>query len=99
MKKKVCPVVKLLSLLGKKWNVFLIKSLYEDHASFTTIKNSLTWISANMLTERLTELIDAWYVEKKIVSVTPIKITYGLTKRGKELGSKVDELAHWAKSA
>ena len=98
MKKKVCPVVTLLSLLGKKWNVFLIKSLYENHATFTDIKNSLTWISANILTERLTELIEAWYIEKKVVSVTPLKITYGLTKNGKQLGEKIDELSDRAKS-
>lgn len=52
-----------------------------------------------MLTERLTELMAAWYVEKKVITVTPLKITYGLTKRGKELGSKINELSDWARSA
>ena len=73
--------------------------MYENHATFTDIKNSLSGISANILTERLNELIKAWYIEKKVISVTPLKILYGLTKRWKELWSKIDELSDWAKSA
>ena len=74
----------------------VIKSLHEGNITFTSIKNSIDGISANLLTDRLNELIEIGYVEKVIISIQPVKIEYHLSTQGKELSSIISQLVHFA---
>lgn len=60
----------------------ILKSLNDGKHTFTQIKEDIAEISANLLTERLNELIAAGYVDKVIISVQPVKIQYNLTTSG-----------------
>ena len=49
-----------------------------------------------MLSDRLTELVDAGLVERSVTDSRPPGVTYGLTKAGRALVPILDQLAQWA---
>ena len=93
---KDCPIFTLLGMLGKKWVIMILKSIHDGKHTFTEIKDDITEISANLLTERLNELIAAGYVTKEVLSVQPVKIHYGLSMKGKELSQLLKPLVVFA---
>jgi len=74
----------------------ILKSLNDGKHTFTQIKEDIAEISANLLTERLNELIAAGYVDKVIISVQPVKIQYNLTTSGAWLSQIIKSLAEFA---
>lgn len=76
--------------------MMIFRSLYDEKHTFTEIKDDVAEISANLLTERLNELIATGYVTKDIVTVQPVKIHYNLTEQGKKLSSIIALLVQFA---
>lgn len=84
-----CPISQLFETIGKKWVIFIIKTIGEGESTFTSIKESLGDLNSKILTDRLDELETKWYILRDIVSTKPIKIRYSLTQFGKELLSHI----------
>ena len=80
-----CPMSKLFETIGKKWVIFIVKTIGEWESTFTWIKEKLGDLNSKILTDRLDELENKWYILRDIVSTKPIKIRYTLTKFGEEL--------------
>lgn len=76
--------------------MMIFRSLHEGKHTFTEIKEDIGEISANLLTERLNELIATGYITKDIISVQPVKIQYNLTKQWKKLSSIIALLVQFA---
>ena len=93
---KDCPIYSLLELIGKKRVMMVFRSVHAGNHTFTQIKDNIWEISANLLTERLNELIDVGYISKEVLSVQPVKIHYSLTPEGKKLGVLINNLAQFA---
>lgn len=94
-----CPISKLFNFLGKKWMIVLIKVLGEhDELSFSQIQKKLDNINSRILTERLDEWVEVWYIVRNVTSTKPLKIRYSVTKKGAALSKKVEELAEFAKT-
>lgn len=78
--------------------IIIIKTLWEDEAqSFTQLQKKLNNINSRILTERLDEWIEKWYIIRDVTSSKPLKIRYSLTSQGKKLSAKICELASFAK--
>lgn len=93
----LCPKMeKALTLLGKKWNGLIVFSLLEEPKKFNEIVHYVNGISPRMLTERLKELENENIITKKIVSLTPLKVEYSLTKKGVDLGETYGTIQKWA---
>ena len=91
-----CPkTATLFSLLGKKWIIFLIKTLSEGHESFNDIRRSIWSPSAKILTMRLQDLQKAGIVERVVVTQEPLCIRYRLTHIGQELSKFLCHLSVW----
>ncbi len=98
-----CPTLSMVHILGKKWTIPIIESLYpsRNKASFNNIQMRLGRnITARNLSGNLKELIDANMVKKTEKKENRILHTeYSLTKKGlalrefirraKELGIKL----------
>ncbi len=94
----LCPIHQLLSLLSGPWTTYilwLIKS--KGSQRFGELKKAMPLISAKMLTERLRMLEDHGIIDRCQEETIPPKVTYSLTKRGKELNKLLDEINHLAK--
>ena len=67
-----CPISTVLSLIGHKWKIFVIRDLLEGAKRFNELKKS-TGASQKSLTIHLRELEDRGIVERKAYKEVPRK--------------------------
>lgn len=78
-----CPVVKTLESVGDRWSVLLIRELFRGAHHFDELQASLG-IASNILSTRLTRLVDAGFVEKELYQEHPPRYSYLLAERGQD---------------
>ena len=94
-KHAICPVVKTLNIIGKKWAVLIIRDLLTGTKRFGQLAASLEGISPRTLSARLGELEKSGVIRKKIYAEVPLHVEYSLTKRGDELHDILDQMSKW----
>jgi len=88
-----CPMDRMLKLLMGQWTCYILWMLRQNGPlRFGMIKRSVPGLSSKVLTERLRMLEEAGVVFREHVPTIPPKVTYGLTERGAELFTALDEL-------
>ena len=95
--KNICPFLKIMSFLSKKWILLIIKSISEWCKSYSEIEKNLTHVNPRILSSRLKDLQEKWFIEKKTLSKTPMKFIYCLTDKWLSLSKHIEELSNWAK--
>ncbi len=83
-------------LIGRRWNPLILRGLQTGVTRFSDLKTGIPQISDAMLSERLKELEAEGIVTRVVTPDTPVRITYGLTERGRDLSKVMDELGQWA---
>lgn len=58
-----------------------MKSINEGCVSYTDIEKNLIQINPRILCSRLCELQDFGFIEKKVISTSPLKAVYCLTQK------------------
>lgn len=56
--RSTCPISTALELVGDPWSLIIIRDLFLGRTTFTDFRNAPEKISTNILTNRLTKLID-----------------------------------------
>lgn len=84
------------SLLGKRWNAMIVDTLGDAPLTFGALRRAVTGISDAMLSDRLTELVDADLVAREVDPGPPVSVSYTLTARGKTLVPLLQQLGAWA---
>lgn len=95
--KEFCPFINLIHFLSKKWIIVVLKSVNDGCKSFSEIEKNLIWVNPRILSNRLKELLDEWYIEKKFMTKDSKKPIYCLTKKGTSLSKHIDSISAWAK--
>ena len=92
-----CPLGKALSVIGGKWKLRLICTLYVDGTQrFNDLLKKTSGITNSMLTASLKELkADGIVLRTQYVEIPP-RVEYSLTEHGRELWPILHRLAHWA---
>ncbi len=90
-----CPVACTLDLIGDKWTLLVVRDLLFGRSHFREFSASPERIATNILTDRLTRLVDAELVEKFPSPEQPGRDAYRLTKKGKTLGPLVQVIKNW----
>jgi len=83
-------------LIGKRWNPQVVRALQSDVTRFSELRASIPPISDALLSDRLKELEAEGIVVREVTPTTPVRITYSLTERGRDLTKVMDELGRWA---
>ena len=80
-------IVITLRLISKKWAMPLLYALHNKNLGFSALKNRLGngTISSNMLSRALEELQENNLLEKRVVSISPIRVEYSITVYGNDL--------------
>jgi DNA-binding HxlR family transcriptional regulator len=81
--KTECPIVQTMERVGERWNILLLLELFRGAHRFDELQTSLA-IAPNILSTRLTRLIDAGFVEKRQYQEHPPRHSYHLTERGED---------------
>jgi DNA-binding HxlR family transcriptional regulator len=90
-----CPVACTLDLIGDKWTLLVVRDLLLGRSHFREFSASPERIATNILTDRLTRLVEAELVEKFPSPEQPGRDAYRLTKKGKTLGPLVHAIKNW----
>ncbi|MEK3889087.1 winged helix-turn-helix transcriptional regulator [Bacillus sp. FSL K6-3431] len=96
----ICPYLESsFQILGRKWNGLIIHylSLCKDStAHFSDIKRDLTDITPRALSMKLSELSEHGLVDKKVIGLSPVIISYELTIKGQSLAQALKPIQEWA---
>ncbi|MAY63716.1 MAG: transcriptional regulator [Rhizobiales bacterium] len=89
-------VTDIISLIGDKWSVLVIKSLGDGRLRFTEIKRSIDGVSQKMLTTTLRGLERDGYISRTVYPTVPMRVEYELTDLGVDLLEPISALGQWA---
>lgn len=92
---KLCPITKIIDLLGRKWTIILLKNLHGGCKRFNELKKEVGTISPRTLSKRLKELENEELIIKKQFNEIPPKVEYHLTDSGKDLICCFSSLNEW----
>src|SRR3954471_12893813 len=91
-----CGMAHGMELLGDRWALFVVRELMLGPRRFGDLRADLPGISANVLTQRLTELeANGILVRRKLPPPASVQV-YELTDSGYEAEPIVQELGRWA---
>lgn len=88
-------VSELLSRVGDKWTVLIVKALEARPRRFNELKREIGGISQQMLTRTLKTLERDGMVSRKVHASVPPAVEYALTPLGHSLAVPVLALAEW----
>ncbi len=77
--------------LSKKWAVFLLKDMFLGCRRFNDFLQVHDNLSNRVLSDQLKGLEKHGFIEKKIVSMSPVRIEYELTEMGRGLNKMLYE--------
>lgn len=86
----------VFALLGKRWSGVIMGTLISGPARFSELARLVSGVSERMLSNRLTELIAAGLVERRVLEGPPVGVLYQVTPKGAALRPALDELQRWA---
>ncbi|MET4140035.1 helix-turn-helix domain-containing protein [Pedobacter sp. UYP1] len=92
-----CTLNKVLRIIGKRWVSEVLVLIKEDVSRFSYLKECLTGISDNVLSNVLNELIKSELVKKEIFNEVPLRVEYKITESGLALVNVMHDLCSWGK--
>lgn len=91
-----CPLEYTTNLLGGKWKIHLIWTIYEaKRIRFNELKRKLDGITDLMLTKILKELVKENIVCRTQYNEIPPHVEYSLTEHGLNLIQALSEIRKW----
>jgi DNA-binding HxlR family transcriptional regulator len=84
-------------LLGRRWTLTILYASIEGAARFNEFRDAVGRVPPATLTARLTELVDAGLLERRVLDTRPPAVEYLLTARGKQFEPLLRELARCAR--
>lgn len=92
-----CPLGELLKVIGGKWKLRIICTLYVDGTQrYSDLVRKTAGVTNAMLSSSLKELeADGILIRRQYEEIPP-RVEYSLTERGRELWPILHRLVHWA---
>lgn len=90
-----CPVTATMGVIGGKWKLLILFTLYNDVNRFGKMSLVLKDISKQMLTTQLRELENDGIIERKIYAEIPPRVEYFLTDKGRSLLPIIELMKEW----
>ena len=89
-----CSIADSVPILGDRWNILIIRDAFMGVRRFEDFQNDLG-IARNILSSRLTDLVDQGIFETFIYQDRPPRHEYRLTAKGKDLMDLMLALWRW----
>ena len=91
-----CAVAHALELVGDRWALLVVRELLLGPKRFTDLRAGLPGISANVLTQRLDELVRAGVARSRKLPAPAFVAVYELTEWGYALEPVLIAVGRWA---
>ena len=95
IKRSPCPVACTLDLIGDKWTLLVIRDMFLGRSTFKEFSSSPERIATNILSDRLTKLVESGFAEKYPCTDSSGRDAYRLTKKGKSLKPVLMAMVKW----
>ena len=86
----------ILQVLGGKWKLHILTTLYFGKKRFKELEREVIGISPKMLIKELKDLEAIGIVNRQTFNTVPITVQYSLTAEGLTLKPVLDQMKQWA---
>ncbi|HJC00907.1 MAG TPA: helix-turn-helix transcriptional regulator [Candidatus Flavonifractor merdavium] len=92
-----CPLNRALGLIGGKWKMQILCSLYNNGPTrYNQLKKTLDGVSNTVLANALRELEEDRLVTRQEYLEVPVRVEYAITEPCKRLIPILDQLGDWS---
>ena len=91
---QVCSIARALEVVGDRWTLLVVRDVALGRNRFDQLLDSLG-VASNVLTDRLSRLVEEGILERVRYSERPERFEYRLTKKGAELRLVLLSLMQW----
>jgi DNA-binding HxlR family transcriptional regulator len=92
-----CPKYhRAVELIGRRWTGAILRAMMTGVSRFSELSGTVPGLSDRMLAERLKELEAEGIVLRTVVPVTPVRIEYSLTEKGRDLEAVISAVSGWS---
>ncbi len=91
---QVCSIARTLEVLGERWTLLVVRDVFNGRRRFDQIQENLG-VARNVLSTRLTRLVDEGILEKRPYQERPPRYEYFLTEKGLDLWPVMISMLHW----
>ena len=88
----------MFDALMRRWSVYILKDMFMGAKRFNDFLEMNPRISGKVLSDQLKNLERCGYIEKIVVSTTPLKAEYRLTELGRGLNKVLYEMMVFART-
>ena len=85
-----------VELIGRRWSGAIINAMLSGPQCFNELLATIPGLSDRLLTERLREFESEGLVRRTVLAGPPVRVSYQLTKSGKDLEPVIEALGRWA---
>ena len=89
-----CSVAQCLEVIGEWWSMLIVRDAFLGVRRFDDFQSRLG-ISRNILTTRLTSLVEAGVLQKVPYQERPLRHEYRLTEQGHDLWPVLTAMREW----
>jgi DNA-binding HxlR family transcriptional regulator len=89
-----CPVARTLERVGDWWTILILRDAFQGRTRFDEFQKSLD-IAPNILSRRLTALVEDGLLQRRRYSDHPPREEYVLTERGRDFRTVVLAMLAW----
>lgn len=89
-----CSIARSLETIGEWWTPLIVREVFYGRRRFDEIQGDLG-ISRNILTDRLTTLVDDGVLERRNIAQSGTRWEYHLTDKGRDLFPVLVALMQW----
>jgi DNA-binding HxlR family transcriptional regulator len=89
-----CSIAATLEVVGDRWTVLILRDVFRGVRRFSELQEDLG-IARNLLSDRLSRLVDHGVLEKVPYQQRPLRCDYRLTAKGAALSPALIALMRW----
>jgi DNA-binding HxlR family transcriptional regulator len=91
---ELCSVARTLEVVGERWTWLIVRDAFLGLTRFAEFRDSLG-IAPNVLSERLSRLVEQGIFERRLYREHPARYEYRLTPKGSDLFTALNALRQW----
>jgi DNA-binding HxlR family transcriptional regulator len=89
-----CSIARVLEIVGERWTLLIIRDAFLGLTKFVEFEESLG-IARNVLTDRLSRLVEEGIFERVLYQERPARYEYRLTQKGADLFTALSAIRQW----
>ena len=89
------PVRDTLDIIGGKWKILILISIWEGNKHFREIERSIPKLSTKVLSKELKDMEENQLITRTVLNGFPVRTEYRPTEYSKTLKSVILELHNW----